>query len=273
MGKQAQSELSDTTERTWRAQTAWCWKIAPPYKPTGEIYAVIVIGGIRVGSLVCLIARTTAYVIAWHWVPYESSYTWSELFDQLPAPDFVVCDGQKGILRGLQRSWPRTRIQRCHFHIWQNVRSKLTLNPQTEAGQELLGLTRGLWQVYNLTHTQSWQTRFRIWEATYGDFVKQRTYHQVPTAGRRRWWYTHSRLRSVYHQLKKLQEDDQLFTYAYNLTVNIPRNTNHMEGGINSQIRNKLKLHRGMNEEHQHRLVEWYLYTRTEDPKPPRNCL
>jgi hypothetical protein len=46
-----------------------------------------------------------------------------------------------------------------------------------------------------------------------------------------------------------------------------------MEGGINSQLRTKLKLHRGMSEEHQRRLVEWYLYGRTEGAKPPRNCL
>jgi hypothetical protein len=223
--------------------------------------------------MVCLIARTPEYVIAWHWALYESSGTWSELFDQLPAPVFVVCDGQKGILLGLKRSWPITQIQRCHFHVWQNVRVKLTLHPQTKAGQELLQLTRGLWQVYSPDHMVSWQARFRLWETTYGDFVKQRTYYQTAIAGKRKWWYTHGRMRSAYYQLKKLQQDSQLFTYVHNSTANVPRNTNHMEGGINSQLRTKLKLHRGMSEEHQRRLVEWYLYTRTEDPKPPRNCL
>jgi len=273
MGKQSQAELSSASERTWRAQIAWCWEVTPPQVRSGEVYAVVIIDGIRIGSMVCLIARTPEYVIAWHWAPYESSGTWSELFDQLPAPGFVVCDGQKGILLGLKRSWPETAIQRCHFHVWQNVRSKLTLHPQTEAGQELLRLTRGLWQVYHAEHMQTWQTRFKLWEETYGDFVRQRTYHQAPTTGRRRWWYTHGRLRSAYHQLRKLQEDNQLFTHVHNPDITIPRNTNHMEGGINSQLRTKLKLHRGMNEEHQRRLVEWYLYSRTEDPKPPRNCL
>lgn len=273
MGKQSQAELSGTTERTWRSQTAWCWQIVPPHELTGEVYEVIIIDGIRIGSLVCLIARTPEYVIAWHWAPYESSSTWSELFDQLPASGFVVCDGQKGILLGLKSSWPTTLIQRCHFHVWQNVRSKLTLHPQTEAGQELLRLTRGLWQVYNSEHMTAWQARFKLWEETYGDFVKQRTYHQAPTTGRRHWWYTHGRLRSAYNQLRKLQEDNQLFTYVHNPDINIPRNTNHMEGGINSQLRTKLKLHRGMNDEHQRRLVGWYLYSRTEDPKPPRKCL
>ena len=273
LGKQSQAELSGTTERTWRAQTAWCWDIAPPYQPSGEVHQTVVIDGIRVGSLVCLIARTTEYVIAWTWAPYESSTTWSELFDQLPAPGFVVCDGQKGMLLALRRSWPETGIQRCHFHIWQNVRTKLTLHPQTEAGQALLQLTKGLWQVYTPEHMQAWQAQFKQWEISYGNFVQQRTYAQTLRAGKRHWWYTHGRLRSAYQQLQKLQTDQQLFTYIQYPDVQIHRNTNHMEGGINSQLRTKLKAHRGMSEEHQRRLVEWYLYSRTEGQKPPRNCL
>lgn len=273
LGKQSQAELTNVTERTWRSRTNWCWGISVPQERTGEVYETIVIDGIRIGSLVCLIARTTEYVVAWTWAPYESSNTWSELFDQLPPPGFVVCDGQKGMLLALRRSWPKTTIQRCHFHVWQNVRSKLTLHPQTEAGQALLRLTKGLWQTYTAEHMQAWQKRFKQWETNYGDFVKQRTYSQATQSGSRHWWYTHGRLRSAYRQLQKLQADQQLFTYVHNPDKLIPRNTNHMEGGINSQLRTKLKAHRGMNEGHQRRLVEWYLYSRTEGAKPPRKCL
>lgn len=271
LGKQSQTELG-VSERTWRAQTTWCWDIVPPKPVTGEVYPVIIIDGIRIGSLVCLIARTPQYVVAWAWEPYESSGTWGELFNTLSAPGFVVCDGQKGMLLALLRSWSTTGIQRCHFHVWQNVRSKLTLHPKTIAAQELLRLTRGLWQVYTPVDMARWQQRFRKWEEVYGSYVKQRTYAMEQTPDRRKWWYTHGRLRSAYYQLRKLQEQNQLFTYVLNPEAAIPRNTNHMEGGINSQLRNKLKLHRGMSEKHQRRLVEWYLYSRTEGAKPPRNC-
>lgn len=85
----------------------------------------------------------------------------------------------------------------------------------------------------------------------------------------------HRRLRSSYKQLDKLIKDKQLFTYLEtDLTTElIPRTTNYVEGGINSQLRTKLKLHRGMSEEHQRELVERYLYSRTKDQKPTRNCL
>jgi hypothetical protein len=217
LGKQSQAELTipnGTTDRTWRAQTAWCWEIAPKPYLTGEVYPVILVDGIRTGSLVCLIARTPSHVIAWHWVPYESSGTWSELFDQLPAPVVVVCDGQQGILLGLKRSWARAAVQHCHFHIWQNVRTKLTLYPQTTAGQGLLTLTRALLRgLTTKAAAVKWQEELAAWEKRHGNFMRDRTYIQDPRPGQRQWRYTHERVRSAYRQLTKLLRDNQLFAY------------------------------------------------------------
>ena len=143
----------------------------------------------------------------------------------------------------------------------------------------MLQLARGLLKGL-LTQEQAnlWIRYLEAWEQTHGDFLKERAYTDNPKPGKRKWRYTHERLRSAYRQLAKLLRDDQLFTYLDNDLLRrtgqpIPRTTNHVEGGINSQLRNKLKLHRGMSEDHQRRLVEWYLYTRAEAPKPPRNFL
>lgn len=275
IGKQSQVELKGS-DRTWRAQTSWCWDIIPKPELTGEVYEIILIDGIRVGSLVCLIARTPSAVINWRWVGWESSYTWEELLIKIPSPTVILCDGQKGILLAINRCWPKTRIQRCIFHIWQNIRTKLTLHPQTQAGIELLQLAKDLLRgIKSQDLADQWIKQLKVWEQTYGDFIKERTYVINPALSQRKWWYTHRGLRSSYKQLDKLIKDKQLFTYLEtNLTTElIPRTTNYVEGGINSQIRTKLKLHRGMSEEHQRRLVEWYLYTRTKDQKPPRNCL
>lgn len=277
MGKQSQVELKppdDVTDRAWRNQTAWCWGVAPYPERTGEVYPVILLDGIGVGSLVCLVARTPDYVIGWLWVGWESSTAWAKLLEQFPNPTVVVCDGQKGILLAIARCWPQARIQRCIFHVWQNIRIKLTSHPQTEAGRELLQLTRGLWQVKTLEQAADWERRLNSWHECYQNFIRERTDRGELEPGRRRWWYTHGRLRSAYYQLRKLLQDNQPFTHLEPLTdVPIPRTTNYVEGGINSQLRTKLKLHRGMNEEHQRRLVEWYLYGRTEEPKPPRKFL
>jgi len=222
-----------------------------------------------------LIARTARAVTGWHWAGWESSNTWEKILERFPAPAVVVCDGQKGILLAIARCWPNTRIQRCIFHVWQNIRLKLTLHPLTEAGRELLQLTRDLWQVNTTEQATSWKKQLEAWHVRYESFIRERTNVIDPRPRQRKWWYTHGRIRSAYYQLHKLVEDNQLFTYLETDLINepIPRTTNYVEGGINSQLRTKLKLHRGMNEEHQRRLVEWYLYSRTEDPKPPRKFL
>lgn len=281
LGKQSQTELKlpdGITDRAWRDQTAWCWGVAPYPEWTGEIYPVILLDGIGVGGMVCLIARTPDYVIGWTWVGWESSNTWAKLLEQFLAPIVAVCDGQKGILLAVSRRWPDTRMQRCTFHVWQNVRVKLTLHPQTEAGSELLQLTRDLWQVKTLAQAEYWEQRLQAWHEDYGNFIRERTYKDVTEPGRKRWWYTHRNLRSAYKQLDKLICDKQLFAHLEPELLDktnqlIPRTTNYVEGGINSQLRTRLKLHRGMREEHQRRLVEWYLYSRTEEPKPTRKFL
>lgn len=277
LGKQSQEELG-VSARTWRARITWCWDVIPKPTLTGEAHPILLLDGIRIGSLVCLIARTPQYVIAWAWVPYESSYYWDKLLQQLPPPVVAVCDGQKGILLSIGRNWPTTAIQRCHFHVWQNVRSKLTLHPQTEAGQHVLLLTKILFKgLQTKEETERWIVELSAWEKRYSDFIRERTINPEPKPNQRKWRYTHERLRSAYRQLNKLLCNNQLFTYLDEQLLQqtkqpVPRTTNYVEGGINSQLRTKLKLHRGMNEEHQRRLVEWYLYSRTESPKPTRNC-
>jgi hypothetical protein len=236
---------------------------------------VILLDGIKIGSLVCLIARTPETVLTWRWVGWESSVTWASLLECIPAPTVVVCDGQKGILLAIARCWIQTRIQRCLFHVWQNIRAKLTLHPQTQAGQDLLQLTRDLWVVKTVADACKWQGQLVAWEETYGTFIQERTYFEQPISHRRRWWYTHRGLRSAYRQHKQLVQTDQLFVYLdRSLTANlIPRTTNYVEGGLNSPLRTLLKLHRGLSQRHQQRLVEWYLYSRMVGQKPTRNCL
>lgn len=274
LGKSSQTELT-VPDRTWRAQTAWCWDVVPKPEMNDEVYPIVLLDGIRIGSFVCLIARTPKAVIAWRWVGWESSVTWSSLLEGISEPKVVVCDGQKGILLAIARTWPNVAIQRCLFHVWQNIRAKLTLHPQTVAGQDLLQLTRDLWEAKTEERANYWVKALNSWGERYDAFVRERTYYLNPNSNRKRWWYTHRGLRSAYKQLDKLIKNKELFTYL-NVTLTaepIPRTTNHVEGGINSQLRTRLKQHRGLSQAHAQRLVDWYLYSRTNDQKPTRNCL
>jgi|SRR5665811_39919 len=270
LGKSSQDELEQSS-RTFRYQTTWCWDVVPKPVMTGEIHHAIIVDGIRVGHMSCLIARTTKYVIAWVWVPYESSEYWIHLFRLLPTPKYIVCDGQRGLLKAISICWDNVIIQRCRFHAWLNIKSKLTLKPEHIASQELLQLARDLLHITTKIQARRWKHQLKYWYRKHHKFINERTVKYNPKKGERRWRYTHERLRSAYKQLHKITDD--LLRSSYRISPELPHNTNHIEGGINSQIRTKLKLHRGMPQAHQMRLVDWYLFSRTEGQKPPRNCL
>ena len=279
LGKQSQAELGNgITDRTWRTQISWCWNIIPKSILLNDSESIVLLDGTIVGHLVCLIARNITHVLNWRWVAWESSHTWELLLNDIAPPVVVVCDGQKGILLAIARCWPETRIQRCLFHVWQNIRVKLTLHPQTEAGQELLIHFRAIWKINNLEHAHNWIIVFRNLYMKHENFLKQRTYLRNPEPNQRKWWYTHRSVRSTYRQLDKLIKDNQLFTYLdieliKQVNQVIPKTTNYLEGGINSQLKHKLRLHRGLNQIHQQRLTDWFLYSKTKARKPPRNFL
>ena len=163
------------------------------------------------------------------------------------------------------------------------MRSKLTLHPKTPAGIELLFLARILLRGITTPKKRDyWTEQLYAFGECYKEELKERTYGPIKPSRRRSWWYTHRNLRSAYRQLTRLVEDKQLFTYLEVIVtdtdtgqpVPIPRTTNHMEGGINSRLRDLMKLHRGLPAERQMRLVDWYLHTRKMKPensqKPPR---
>ena len=259
LGKQSQKDVAIKDKRSarqFRRKIDWCWNTPSLVRPilTGEIHHTVIIDGIRIGSCVCLIARTTKHVIGWEWVPYESSQYWSQLIEIIPAPTYIVCDGQKGMLLALKTLWPNTTLQRCRFHVWLNVKTKLTLHPESIAGQQLLVLARELLQVHSKRDARIWKNKLKHWYRKHSIYIKQRTINLKPTKGQRKWRYTHSRTRSAYRQLYTLRDD--LLRSSYRPHSSLPRNTNFLEGGINSPLRTLIKNHRGMSYEHQIKLIE-----------------
>lgn len=86
LGKQSQSELKlpdGVTDRTWREQTSWCWSVAPYPEQTGEVYSVILLDGIGVGSLVCPNARLRHWLVL-GWLGIQSHL--GEVIGTVPQP-------------------------------------------------------------------------------------------------------------------------------------------------------------------------------------------
>lgn len=131
------------------------------------------------------------------------------------------------------------------------VSRHLTMNPRTDAGKALRGLVMKLSEVHDEDTAIDWQIRLDQWWRTFGHLTKQRTMFRNGQFG-----FTHDRLRKAWFLVRTVVRNNTLFTYV---TYGNPRTTSPLEGGINSQIRNVLRRHRGMSEEHQKRAVEWFL--------------
>ena len=106
--------------------------------------------GLRVNKKAYLIASNSKHVIGFCLVDYESSNNWRNFIKNFNEPEYVVCDGQNGLIKAVKSVWFNVKIQRCLFHVWMNVRQKLTLNPETQAGQELLCLSRELLKIKSI---------------------------------------------------------------------------------------------------------------------------
>ncbi|GHU07812.1 hypothetical protein FACS189431_2970 [Alphaproteobacteria bacterium] len=145
----------------------------------------------------------------------------------------------------------------------QNMRVKLTLHPESEAGIDL----RWLMSYLKFVKTEDLMSRFiatfnALYE-TYEGFLNERTYSSNPSS-KRKWFYTHKNVRSAYRQIASLIEQDQLFAYITHPGLNLPTTTNKLEGGINARISELLRAHRGTTFESQQLLISEFLLSKSE---------
>lgn len=280
LGKASQSDVDGTQSgRSFRRTTSWCWDLRPALPTTGVVHDVIEIDGFNLRSGWCVLAaRADGRTIAWQWCSRESHAAWGELFKRLTEPVVVVCDGGPGMHAALKEHWPNTRIQRCLVHLQRNIRKYVTTKSKTPAGQALWGLALTLTRVKTQDDAAAWTKLLIEWESAFLHLTKQRSYRkntpEVPSWVRatQQWWYTHQRLRSGYQVLRRVIDRGHLFTFLDTDLAHlaVPPTTNGIEGGTNSPMRLQLLHHRGMTEEHQRRLLEWWLYMHSEHPDPAR---
>ena len=268
LGKNSQTQSAGKQHRsTFSRHTAWCWRVSPELPKVAIPPKYVIIDGTYIGSWCLLIATDERQIpLAWQWCATESQAAWEALLKQIPAPLVVVCDGGSGIRAAIREQWPDTLTQRCIFHVWLNMRTHLTLNPRTPAGQALLEIGRHLRKVTTPDEAITWMQHLNDWHTVYGYLTCERSYakRQLPggvwdSPTGKKWWYTHDRLRKAYNLLAELQRRDHLFTY---LKVGGPKTTSRLEGGVNAVIKESLRQHRGMTNEHQKRAAEWVLIER-----------
>ena len=75
----------------------------------------------------------------------------------------VTCDGASNIIRAVQEVCPEAIIQRCTFHIANEICTWLTKKPKSDAARELRQLAYYLSSVENHNQAQLWLREFIDW--------------------------------------------------------------------------------------------------------------
>lgn len=195
----------------------------------------------------------------WQFATAECYGTWYGFLIRFAPPDVVVADGEKGVARFVKHLWPRTRFQRCHFHMVKLVISYLSRNPKEEAGRDILDLMYRLKNVKTPELRDHWLLMHRIWEKRYKTLFAEKTESGT---------YAHRKLRSVRFIVRNALPN--LFTYLE--FPGCPNTTNLVEGWPNTSIAEGLRRHRGLHLSQKKTLVSVILSNlrRNSREKPTR---
>ena len=232
--------------RTFRRRAALFWPIWPMPEVVDEAFRVVHVDGIWIArDCVVLIACSDEHVLSWHLARAETTAAWRSLLSRIAPPDMVVTDGGSGFASAAAAEWPRTRVQRCVFH----------------ACVELYALARELLHVETLQQADWWVERFMQWCEFWSDFLEQKSLIEGRMA------YTHRRLREARSGLVRLVNAGTLFTYldpALCAEGPMPATNNRIEGGVNSQLREVLRSHRGLTKLKRVKAVFWWCYLHSD---------
>ena len=159
---------------------------------------------------------------------------------------------------------PGTRVQRCAFHVFEQVKRCTTTRPKLQAGVELYRIAKDLLHVADQDGAARWLVSFNDWCVRWGEFLKERTV----VDGRKQ--YKHERLRKARRSLESLCRDGTLFTFLEDgIAVGgpVPATSNKSESN-NARIREVLRNHRGMPIDRRIKAGFWWCYMNSEAPMP-----
>lgn len=176
--------------------------------------------------------------------------------------DSVTCDGAANIIKAVREVCPEAVLQRCTFHIAHQIQTWLTKNPKSDAARELLEMVRYLACVETNDDAQIWMRAFIDWYRKYDEFINAKSRDEENG----RWWYTHKMLhRSATHIMRALPD-----MFCYTRHPNVPKTSNSIESFF-GHLKDNMRLHRGLSNEHFKDFVKWFLFLQSNKSKTTKN--
>ena len=189
--------------------------------------------------------------VLWHkYVRNETIAQYMEGISWLKSQGFkiygVVIDGMRGLAQAL---YP-IPVQMCQFHQILIIRRYLTKEPDLKASNELLELAKNITRM----DKDSFIGAFNEWYAKYKDVLNERIHDKrikqyTPP-------YMRPRLRSTHLSLKRNMP--LLWTFYDHPETGLP-NTNNAVEGMFSDIKGKLRAHRGVSKGNRRKLLDEYI--------------
>jgi transposase-like protein len=176
---------------------------------------------------------------------FKSTYPWfEELKRQGLYPDAIAMDGEISVLRAIRTVWPRTKVQRCLFHIQREGMRWLRSYPKTEAGRELRKLLSTLCSVKRFKERRIFIQHFEQWLETHDEFVQSLPKTDIAFKD----------LKRTIVLIKNALPD--MFRYFGN---SLPATTNALEG-FYSRLKADYRKHRGLSQINKIQYLKWYCY-------------
>ncbi|SUP37080.1 IS1249 family transposase [Veillonella criceti] len=247
---------------TFRRSTKRFWSLWPLPPKIDEPRDVVYVDGIYLSRKLCvLICCDDMHVLGWYVCRTENSRAWTCLIERIAEPKVVISDGGPGFAKALKSVWPLASHQRCLFHAFCQVRRYTTSRPKTMAGRDLYLIARELFWVKTSESACAWIEKLRNWRTVYNTFLQEMT---TDENGNKR--STHERLLKAESSLLKLVKQHTLFTFIEMADISVPTTNNYIEGGVNAQLRDMLRSHRGLSLERRLKAVYWWCYMHSPRP-------
>jgi hypothetical protein len=215
----------------------------------------IMIDGTWISKDICLIIyydylnRKVIFFSFYQWERYE--YIKSDL--KVLRDEFkyeiecFIVDGGKQIKKAIQEICPNAKIQRCLTHIFRQIQSYISKNPQSNCWKDLQKLVT----FKNFEDKEIFMKDFQNWEEKYDNFLKEKSCKW------NRSWYTHRRIRQARSHMKNAIP----YMFHYLDDENIKRSTNDLEW-YNWVLSGHIFNHRGLEKQRLISFISLWIYER-----------
>lgn len=189
--------------------------------------------------------------ILWHkYVRNETIAQYLEGISWLKSQGFNIYGAVIDGMRGLAQALYPIPVQMCQFHQILIIRRYLTQEPDLEASVQLLDLVKSITRM----DKESFIGAFDEWYEKYKDVLNERVHDK--RIKRNTPPYMRPRLRSAYLSIRRNMP--LLWTFYDHPETGLPNTNNGIEG-VFSDLKGKLRVHRGISKDNRKKLLDEYI--------------